>query len=424
MPKNSKGKEIAEVISGKCIGCQACLGECKRNAIKMVDGVAWVDPELCVGCGLCVEPCPTGAIFFEGKLPKRKKPAAEAGATKPLDDSKGVAVFIEVHDGRGAEVAWELTGKARELAEKLGTQVYGFLLGDGVEPVAKEAIAYGCDIVYMMDKPIFKNYLSRVYGKALVDVCCQVKPEIMLLGATPLGRDVSGVVATQLQTGLTADCTGLDIDMGERLLLMTRPTFGGSIMATIWCRERRPQMSTVRPRVMKMPKRDPERRGEIRTLEFETPAGELPRVIETVARAGEAGEVDIDKASALIVAGRGACDAKNLPMLEELAGLLGGSVACSRAVVEAGLLPYSRQVGQTGKTVAPKVYVGVGVSGAVQHLVGMQGSDKIIALNTDRESPLVQIADYALIGDYQETVPKLIEGIKASFSNFKGKGES
>jgi electron transfer flavoprotein alpha subunit len=252
-----------------------------------------------------------------------------------------------------------------------------------------------------------------VYGKALVHLCNQVKPEIMLLGATPLGRDLSSVVATQLKTGLTADCTGLDIDPESRLLLMTRPTFGGSIMATILCRDYRPQMSTVRPRVMKLPSKEPDHRGEIRTLDLEIAEASLPKVLDFIPRAAEAGGADITKAPVLVVVGKGACDAKSLPMLEELAQLLGGTVACSRAVVEIGLLPHTRQVGQTGKTVAPKIYIGVGVSGAVQHLVGIQGSDKIIAINTDRNAPLAQIADYAIIGDYQKIVPELIKGIKA-----------
>jgi len=229
------------------------------------------------------------------------------------------------------------------------------------------------------------------------------------------------VVATQIGTGLTADCTGLDIDPECRLLLMTRPTFGGSIMATILCRDHRPQMSTVRPRVMKLPARDTSRQGEIKKLSFEMSQEGLPEVLEYIPRSADACDVDITRAPALVVAGKGACDAKSLPMLEELAHLLGGAVACSRAVVEAGLLPYSRQVGQTGKTVAPKLYIGVGVSGAVQHLVGIQGSDKIIAINTDNQAPLAQIADYALIGDYQQIVPQLIEGIKARTGKEAGK---
>ncbi|MFQ5925295.1 MAG: FAD-binding protein, partial [Dehalococcoidia bacterium] len=381
MPKNSKGRDIAEIIPDKCIGCELCIAECppKADAIRMEGGVAIIDPEACIGCGKCVDVCPTDAIIFEKP---RKKREAEI-VTKPLDGYQGVAVFIEVREGSGAEVSWELIGKARELAEKLNTQVCGFLLGTEVEPVAKEAIAYGCDIVYMIDHPVLKIYLPKVYGKGLVHLCNQVKPEIVLLGATPLGRDLSSVVATQLGTGLTADCTGLDIDADSRLLLMTRPTFGGSIMATILCQNYRPQMSTVRPRVMKLPKKDPDHRGEIRTLDFEAPEGVLPQVIDFIPKAAEVGSVDITKSPVLVVVGKGACDARHLPMLEELAHLLRGTIACSRRVVEAGLLPYIRQVGQTGKTVVPKIYIGVGVSGAVQHLVGMQGSERIIAINTD-----------------------------------------
>jgi electron transfer flavoprotein alpha subunit len=411
MPRNSKGREIAEIVPGKCIGCQLCIGECPVNVIVMEDGVAKIDAEGCIGCGKCVDVCPVeGAIFYEKP---RKKKAAKAAVSCSVEQYKGVAVFIEVQDGHGAEVSWELMGKARELAQKLETKVLGFLPGWNVEPVAQEAIAYGCDVVYKIDDPLLETYLPKVYGKALVHLCKHVKPEIILLGATPLGRDLSSVVATQLGTGLTADCTGLDIDPECRLLMMTRPTFGGSIMATILCRNHRPQMSTVRPRVMKLPKKDPDCRGEIHSLSFEVAEKGLPKVLDFIPRTAEAGDIDITKAPVLVVAGKGACDAKNLPMLEELAHLLGGAVACSRAVVETGLLPYSRQVGQTGKTVAPKIYIGVGVSGAVQHLVGIQGSDKIIAINTDRQAPLAQIADYALIGDYQEIVPQLIKGIKA-----------
>ena len=407
MPKNAKGREIAEIVPGRCIGCQLCIAESPVACIEMDGPVARILPEACIGCGKCFDICPVNAVIFE--KPRKKKVAAAKGASG-LEEYKGVAVFIEVHKGRGAEVSWELMGKARELAEKLGTQVLGFLLGSGVEPIAKEAIAYGCDIVYIIDKPILQTYLSKVYGKALQYLCNYVKPEIVLLGATPLGRDLASVVATQLQAGLTADCTGLDIDQEQRLLLMTRPTFGGSIMATILCENHRPQMSTVRPKVMKLPKHDPERKGEIRTLDFAFPQDGLPQVLDFIPVAGE---VDITRAPVLVVLGKGACDSKQVPMLEELAHLLGGTIACSRAVIEVGLLPYARQVGQTGKTVAPKLYIGVGVSGAVQHLVGMQGSDKIIAINTDRNAPLVQIADYALIGDYLEVVPQLIKGLQS-----------
>ncbi len=418
MPQNSQGKEIAEVIPDKCIGCQICIGQCPVNAIEMKNGVAKIDPEVCIGCGRCFDVCPAAAVIFE-KI--RKEKVAVAGQEpRPFEDYRGVAVFIETHDGGGADVAWELVGAARNLAEKLETQVLGFVLGMGVEPVAKEAIAYGCDLVYTMDNALLKNYLPKMYGRALVHLCNQVKPEILLLGATPLGRDLSGVVATQLETGLTADCTRLDIDPQDRLLLMTRPTFGGNIMATIFCRNHRPQISTVRPRVMKMSKKDLGRLGEIRTLDFETSeTAALPRILDFIPTAIEEGEVDITRAPVLVVVGKGACNVRQVPMLEDLARLLGGTIACSRPVVEAGLLPYVRQVGQTGKTVAPRVYIGVAVSGAVQHLVGMQGSEKVIAINIDHNAPLVQMADYAIIGDYLEIVPKLIKGIESRLRNLQ-----
>jgi electron transfer flavoprotein alpha subunit len=234
------------------------------------------------------------------------------------------------------------------------------------------------------------------------------------------GRDLSGVVATQLETGLTADCTGLNIDEEKRMLLMTRPTFGGNIMATIFCERHRPQMSTVRPKVFKLPDKDTERKGNIHYHTFEPPAGELPRVIELIKDAAAGGLVDITRFPALIVAGKGACDAESMPMLQRLADLLGGVIACSRPVVESGLLPYERQVGQTGKTVAPKLYVAIGVSGAVQHLVGMQGSEKIVAINSDAQAPIFNVADVGIIGDYKKVVPVLIEELQRKMQDSRG----
>jgi electron transfer flavoprotein alpha subunit len=421
MPKNSKGREVAQIIDKKCSGCQVCLSQCPVDAIQIVDGIAKINPEKCVGCGKCVQVCPSEAILFE--KPLKKAASVEASDKKPaqLSEYKGVAVFIEIHNGAAAEVSWELVGKARELAGKLNTQVFGFLVGTDTKNIAREAVAYGCDVVFTMESPMFQVYVSRVFGTALSQLCNSVKPEIFLIGATPLGRDLSSVVATTLQTGLTADCTGLDITPDERLLMMTRPTFGGNIMATILCRQHRPQMSTVRPKVMKSPVKDPARKGEIRPVQYAGFAEVVPRIIETIST-DTAGVVDISRSQALIVLGKGACDAKAFPMMEELAGLLGGTIACSRPLVEAGLLPYMRQVGQTGKTVAPKLYIAIGISGAVQHLVGMQGSDKVIAINTDRNAPMVQIADYSIIGDYTQVVPDLIKNLKAKLAGQPGKG--
>mgnify|MGYP000910293355 CR=1 FL=1 len=412
MARNSKGIETAEIIPDQCIACQICIGECPVGAIELTsEGYAKVDPEGCVGCGKCHEACPVNAVRFEKKRRKKEK-KEESAADRTAPGYEGVAVFIEVAGGAGAQVSWELMGKARDLAATLGSRVLGFLLGSSVEPIASEAVAYGCDEVHFIDHPSLARYLTAPYGQALAGLCEQIRPEILLIGATHLGRDLAGVVATHLNTGLTADCTGLTIEEETRLLLMTRPTFGGNIMATIFCEKHRPQMSTVRPRVMKMPARDPSRQGTIQRHAWTPPSLKLPEIVEFIRETAELGSVDIVRAPALVVAGRGACDASAFPLLQELADVVGGAIACSRPVVQAGLLPYERQVGQTGKTVAPKLYIGVGVSGAIQHLVAMQGSEKIIAINSDPNAPIFRLADVALVGNYLEIVPELIKQLK------------
>jgi electron transfer flavoprotein alpha subunit len=414
MAKNLKGIEVAEIISDKCIGCQICIGECPVGAIELSkEGVAVIDPEVCIGCGKCFNVCPVDAVRFEKKKRKRIGKAERGMPRERVAGYEGVAVFVEVLRGAGAQVSWELAGKARELATALGTKVMGFLLGSDVGAIAEEAIAYGCDEVHLIDHPSLKNYLSATYGKALADLCREVRPEILLVGATHLGRDLAGVVATHLSTGLTADCTALAIEAETRLLLMTRPTFGGNIMATIFCEHYRPQMSTVRPKVMKAPVKDAARTGAVRRHEWTPPSMELPVIVDFIEEVSEMGHVDIMRSPALVVAGRGACDPATLPLLQELADLVGGVVACSRPVVESGMMPYERQVGQTGKTVAPKLYIGVGVSGAVQHLVAIQGAEKIVAINLDPKAPIFEVADVGIVGDYQQVVPELISQLRA-----------
>ena len=413
MPRNKKGIETAEIIPDRCIGCQICVGECPAGAIRLSpEGVAIIDPELCIGCGKCSQVCPVDAVRFERK--RRQKITPEV--TEPVKGEpvafQGVAVFIEVLDHLGAQVSWELVGKGKELAEKRKTKVVGFLLGHRVDGIAQDAFAYGCDEVHVIDHPLLKKYLSHTYGRALADLCARVNPEILLIGATPLGRDLSATVATHLQTGLTADCTALDIDEEKGFLLMTRPTFGGNIMATIYCQHHRPQMSTVRPRVMKLAESDIQRKGDLHFQPWDPPEAQLSEIVDFVKEVPQVGSVDIGRASALVVAGKGACDPASFPLLQELADLVGGVVACSRPVVESGLMPYERQVGQTGKTVAPKLYIGIGVSGAVQHLVGMQGSEKIVAINSDPQAPIFRVANVGLVGNYLQVVPALISSLK------------
>jgi electron transfer flavoprotein alpha subunit len=413
MAKNLKGIEVAEIISDKCIACQICIGECPVGAIQLSkDGVALIDPEVCIGCGKCSDSCPVEAVRFEKKKRKRLTKVERGMPREGVAGYEGVAVFIEVVGKEGGQVSWELIGKASDLARKLNTKVLGFLLGHEVSAIADEAVAFGCDEVHVLDDPILKTYLSATYGKALADLCDKVRPEIFLIGATHLGRDLAGIVATHLRTGLTADCTALAIEEETGLLLMTRPTFGGNIMATIFCERYRPQMSTVRPKVMKMPEKEPGRHGIVHRHDWSPLQVELPVVVDFIQETPEIGAVDIVRSPALVVAGRGACDASSFPLLQELADLVGGTLACSRPVVQSGLMPYERQVGQTGKTVAPKLYIGVGVSGAVQHLVAIQGAEKILAINSDPNAPIFGMADVGIVGNYLEIVPELIAQLR------------
>jgi electron transfer flavoprotein alpha subunit len=419
MARNSKGIEVAEIISDACIACEICIGECPVGAIELSDdGVAYVDPEVCVGCGKCFDVCPVGAVKFEKKRRKKISAATRGSAAIKGVSYEGVAVFIEVAEGAAVHVSWELMGKARELALKRNTRVVGLLLGHQVEPIAQQAISYGCDEVHVVEHPDLETYVSRTYGKILADLCIHVLPEILLVGATHLGRDLAGAVATRLGTGLTADCTGLDIEEETGLLLMTRPTFGGNIMATIFCEHRRPQVSTDRAKVMKMPERRGSQKGSITRHDL-APATDPLATVVSFAPVAKATEVDITEAPVLVVAGKGACDSEGFPMLQELADTLGGILACSRPVVEAGLMPYERQVGQTGKTVAPKHYVAVGVSGAIQHLVAIQGAEKIVAINKNPNAPIFQVADVGIVGDYTKVIPVLVRQLRERMKTTK-----
>jgi electron transfer flavoprotein alpha subunit len=320
---------------------------------------------------------------------------------------------VEHSEGEPAVVSWELLGVGAELAKTLGVELCSLVIGDKVENLCQESSACGATKVYSIDSPVFHYYRTEPYYKAICYLVEKYKPEIILVGATGMGRDLAAAVATKLNTGLTADCTGLAID-DKGLLLQTRPAFGGNIMATILTERMRPQMATVRPHVMPLPGKDTSRNGEIIResipIKEEDVATKVLQVIEDVRQGAEC--IDLAAAEVIVSGGRGMQAQENFSMLQQLADELGGVVGCSRAAVEAGWLPVERQVGQTGKTVRPKIYIACGISGAIQHLVGMQGSDIVIAINQDKQAPIFEVATYGIVGDVFQVVPAIIKRIK------------
>lgn len=326
--------------------------------------------------------------------------------------SRDVYVFAEQRDGELQKVGIELVGKARELADDLGQQVAAVLLGSGVKDKAQELIACGADKVVVVDDVMLKEYVKEPYTKALTAVINAKDPEIVLYGASSIGRDLAPRVSARIHTGLTADCTALEIDEETKLLMMTRPAFGGNIMATIVCEDFRPQMATVRPGVMKALESDASRSGEVEEFKVEFSAADMNvKVRETVKTAHKS--VDITEAKILVSGGRGIGSADKFKMLEELADVMEGEVSSSRACVDSGWISADRQVGQTGKTVRPELYLACGISGAIQHAAGMENSEFIVAINRDEDAPIFDIADLGIVGDLNTIVPKLTEAVKA-----------
>ncbi|MFL0194100.1 electron transfer flavoprotein subunit alpha/FixB family protein [Clostridium sp. WILCCON 0269] len=329
-----------------------------------------------------------------------------------IADYKGVWVFAEQRDGELQKVALQLVGKGRELADTLGVELTALLLGSGVDEAAKELIAHGADKVLYADSPLLKHYTTDGYTKVINELIDERKPEILLIGATFIGRDLGPRVAARTATGLTADCTGLDIDPESKNLMMTRPAFGGNLMATIACEKTRPQMSTVRPGVFDKLPRDASRAGKIEKVAANVAASDIRiDVIEVVKSAKDT--VDISEADVIISGGRGLGGPDGFKVLKELADLLGGTIGGSRATIDAGWIDKSYQVGQTGKTVRPGLYVACGISGAIQHLAGMQDSGFIVAVNKDENAPIMQVADLAIVGDLYKVVPELTAQVKA-----------
>lgn len=327
--------------------------------------------------------------------------------------SKNLWVFIETDEGSAKNVGYELLNPGRAMADKLGEALVAVVIGQNVADVAKTAIAYGADKAILVEGEEYKNYNTDAATYAMCQLIGKYEPSIVLYGATNNGRDLGPRVACTLKTGLTADCTGLDIDEETKLLMSTRPTFGGNLMATIACPDHRPQMSTVRPGVFKKAALDEARSGEIIAEDIHIdPAKVRVQLVERIKEVAEA--VNLEEAEIIVSGGRGLKAAENFKLIRDLADVLGGTVGASRAAVDAGWIPHAHQVGQTGKTVAPKLYIACGISGAIQHLAGMSGSDTIIAINRDENAPIFDVADYGIVGDLFEVIPALIEEIKAA----------
>ena len=323
---------------------------------------------------------------------------------------KGVAVFVEQRSGEIQSVSLELLGKGKELANKLGEKLTAILLGNNIDHLANELIYSGADEVVVVNDPALDVFVTEPYTKALVHVINERKPEIVLIGATTIGRDLGPRVSARVHTGLTADCTSLEIDDETRNLLMTRPAFGGNIMATIICPDHKPQMSTVRPGVMKKLERNEELTGEIINMSVEFTSDDMNvQVLEYIKETTK--KVNLEDASIIVAAGRGVGE-ENIELLKELADLLGGQIAGSRAAIDAGWLEKDRQIGQTGKTVRPTLYIACGISGAIQHVAGMEESEYIIAINKASDAPIFEVADLGIVGDVKQVVTSLISQLK------------
>ena len=384
-----------------CTGCETCIDSCPYDAIVMKDDKAFIN-EYCQFCRACLSVCPEGAI-------KEIEVESYKGAPADLSACKGVWVITELREGTIADVSLELLGAGRKLADNRATELTAVLFG-GSRDQARSLIHRGADRVLHAEDKIFDHFNDEPYIDLLTDLIKDRNPEIVLTGATPIGRSFFPRVAARLRTGLTADCTSLEIDTETGNLIQIRPAFGGNIMAAILCPNHRPQMATVRPRVMKKLDPDTSRNGEIISID----TGGLrsrTKVIKSVKE--ESGtSVNLQEADIIVSGGRGLGRPEGFRMLEELASLLNVVVGATRAAVDEGWISYSHQVGQTGKTVCPKIYIACGISGAVQHLVGMQSSDIIIAINKNPDAPIFSVANYGIVGDAYEVVPILIKQIK------------
>jgi electron transfer flavoprotein alpha subunit/NAD-dependent dihydropyrimidine dehydrogenase PreA subunit len=382
-----------------CTGCGICVSHCPFGAIRIVEKKAQIS-EACTLCGACVKSCPFGAIEIKRKMV----------TSTDVSSYRGVWVFVEKHGDQLRNVTLELLSEGRKLANKLSEPLAALLLGHNVTDFIEPLSAYGADKIYVAEHEVLERYNSDGYANVLTGIIAKCKPAVVLFGATINGRDLAPRIAARLRIGLTADCTGLEIDEEGRLI-QTRPAYGGNIMASILSRTR-PQMATVRPNVMKMSEPDWTKRAEIERINVTIdPKAIRTRVVDIVKEVADKA-VNIEEADIIVSGGRGLGSPENFRLMRELAEALGGAVGASRPIVDSGWLPHHQQVGQTGKTVSPKLYVAVGISGAIQHLIGMQTSDTIIAINKDPEAPIFKVATLGVVGDLFKIVPVLIEELR------------
>jgi electron transfer flavoprotein alpha subunit len=385
---------MIKVLIEKCSGCGICIKSCPFSAIEIKDKKAVIDLDSCNLCGACVEICPLAAIKIERTEEKRD-----------LKDFKNVWVFAEQKRGLVQPVVYELLGKGRELADTLGVQLWAVLLGEGIKNKADDLISRGADRVLVAEDKLLRDYLDEPYTQVLIDLIEKYKPEIVLTGATTIGRALISRVATKIDAGLTADCTGLEIEPKEKILLQTRPAFGGNIMATIITPNHRPQMATVRHKVMKEAQPDSSRKGDIELVSYNGKLSSRTKLLDIVDELGKS--VNLTEADVIVSGGYGLGKPENFKIIEDLAESLDAAVGASRSAVDSGWIPYAHQVGQTGRTVCPKLYIACGISGQIQHLVGMQSSDVIVAINRDPEAPIFKVATYGIVGDIFEVAPLL-----------------
>lgn len=387
------------VIKEKCKGCSICVKNCPFEAITMENKIAVIGAA-CTGCGVCVEKCPFKAI----------EKTEEEREVKDLSAYKDVWVFAEQRDGVIMPVVVELLGEGKKLANEVGCNLCAVLCGHHVEGLADQLFEYGADKVYVADHEELATYRTDAYTKVINDAIEEYKPEIVLLGATHIGRDLGPCLAVKANTGLTADCTKLEIDPEDKKIKQTRPAFGGNLMATIVCPNHRPQMSTVRPGVMEKAAFEEGRKGELIKLNVEFKEGDIrTKVLEIVKTMKDT--VSLTDAEIIVSGGMGLGKPEGFELLKQLADKLGGIVAASRAAVDSGWIDHAYQVGQTGTTVKPKIYIACGISGAIQHVAGMQNSEQIIAINTNENAPIFEIADYGIVGDLYKVIPAIMEAL-------------